>query len=296
MRLPSRPILAAVVLMVLCSACTQSAPLPHPRAPTPVTDVETGETTFDQGDRPPQRVFYAVAGNPAQATVLVVLHGVNRNAEDYRDTWVPLVAGHNAIVVAPEFSEEDFPGVPGYNLGGVVDEKGRAQPQDQWAFARVEPLVDHVVDRLGGPSGAPYSMFGHSAGAQFVHRYLEFMPHARVSRVVVANAGWYTLPETATPFPYGLKNAPPNDLRAFLACDLVVLLGGDDTGDENLRQDEGAKRQGRTRVERGFTFFDSGKAVASQLGVRFGWQVRILPGAVHDNAEMAAGSVPILLS
>ena len=53
--------------------------------------------------------------------------------------------------------------------------------------------------------GNSYNMFGHSAGAQFVHRFIQFKPLSRVDKAVSANAGWYTLPDTTIDFPYGLK-------------------------------------------------------------------------------------------
>ena len=35
---------------------------------------------------------------------------------------------------------------------------------------------------------------------------------------------------------------------------LVVLIGQDDVGEKNLRQSKSARRQGRTRFDRGFGF------------------------------------------
>ena len=45
-------------------------------------------------------------------------------------------------------------------------------------------------------------MFGHSAGAQFTHRYMLLSKDKRISNAVVANAGWYTFINNAK-FPYG---------------------------------------------------------------------------------------------
>ena len=51
-------------------------------------------------------------------------------------------------------------------------------------------------------------MFGHSAGAQFVHRFVMFAPGPNLRTAISANAGWYTTLEENVAFPYGLKDAP----------------------------------------------------------------------------------------
>ena len=53
--------------------------------------------------------------------------------------------------------------------------------------AAIEPLFDHARARFGMEADA-YSIYGHSAGAQFVHRFLFHVPDARVARAVAANA------------------------------------------------------------------------------------------------------------
>ena len=69
-----------------------------------------------------------------------------------------------------------------------------------------------------GNRSASYLLYGHSAGAQFVHRYLYFVPEARVAKVVAANAGWWTLPDLAVGFPYGLRGSVVHEagLKAML--------------------------------------------------------------------------------
>jgi ribulose 1,5-bisphosphate carboxylase large subunit-like protein len=38
-------------------------------------------------------------------------------------------------------------------------------------------------------------LFGHSAGARYAHRMVEFVPEAKAKMVIAANSGWYTLPD-----------------------------------------------------------------------------------------------------
>ena len=74
-----------------------------------------GQFDFDDicsGHRIP--VFYYCPPKISRnSQVLFVMHGVRRNANKYRDVWIRLVHQHDVILVAPEFSEEHFPGCQG---------------------------------------------------------------------------------------------------------------------------------------------------------------------------------------
>ena len=76
--------------------------------------------------------------------------------------------------------------------------------RSEWTFSLIKSVFD-TVRKDTGSSRTKYDMWGHSAGAQFVHRYVTFMPDTRVDRAVSANAGWYTLPDVDVAYPYGLK-------------------------------------------------------------------------------------------
>lgn len=287
-----RQIWMALLLTALAvSACSQ----PAPQATSPLTG--TGWFEFALPDREPIRVFYAVGpGDGPPERVVFVMHGTTRNAEEYRDSWTPLLRHRRWVVVAPEFDREDFPGATAYNLGGVVDDSGDPRPDSDWTFAYIEPLAERVR-AMTGVREATFDMFGHSAGAQFVHRYLAFVPRAAVRRAVAANAGWYTTPDPDVEFPYGLQEAPSEvDVAGLLAADLTVLLGSEDTEDENLRQDEGAARQGETRVERGEAFYRLGSELARSRKLPFRWSLRVVPGVAHDHSPMASLAAEILES
>jgi hypothetical protein len=278
-----------LVTMLVGTACSS----PAADATAPLTG--TGSFEFAPRGRTPITVFYAVgSGDVRDGRVVVVMHGTNRNARDYRDSWAPLVAHHPWVVIAPEFDRHEFPGVSAYNLGGVVDESGEPVPRSDWTFSYIEPLVAQVRARNGVEERA-FDLFGHSAGAQFVHRYLEFVPDAPVRRAVAANAGWYTTPDPDVDYPYGLDNLPhPVDLPGFLAQHLTVLLGSDDVEDDNLRQDDGASRQGSTRIERGEQFYRVGSELAHRRGIPFGWTLTVVPGVAHDHSLMSTAAVDVL--
>ena len=222
----------------------------------------------------------------ADRPVLLVIHGVGRNAAHYRDTWAPLGDRYNVLVACPEFTEARFPGARWYNERAVS-----AAPDGPWAVGALHRAFAAIRARFG--AAAPgFHLYGHSAGAQFVHRALLFDGLAGARGIVAANAGWYTLPVAERPFPYGLGGTRLDDaaLRDRFAAPLTVLLGEADTDPHHpqLRRNAEADAQGLTRFERGQFFFATSRARAAALGARFAWTLGTVPGVAHTDAGMAA--------
>jgi len=234
----------------------------------------------------------------APLPVVFVMHGLQRNGSDYRDDWVGLAAEHGFLLVVPEFSEAAFPKAWGYNLGNVITSEGRAVPRARWAFTAIERIFDHLLQHETGIE-TRYRLYGHSAGAQFAHRFLYFVPDARVVRVVTANAGWYTMPDAAIAYPYGLAGSGVDEaaLTKALARPLTVLLGEADIDPQHrvLRRTPEAMQQGPHRLSRGKAFFEAARSAAAQRRVPFAWTLETVPGVAHDNARMAPAAVRNLL-
>jgi poly(3-hydroxybutyrate) depolymerase len=238
--------------------------------------------------------YHQPAGAGEDAPVLIVIHGVGRNAEEYLSDWAGLADRGGFLVVVPEFSKAEFPGEESFNSGNLFDAAGQPLPRARWSYSTIEPVFDAVRARLGNRS-TDYRLYGHSAGAQFVQRFLYFVPEARVTRVVAANAGWYMLPDFSAAYPYGLKGTPATDgaLRVALARPVVVLLGDADTdvNHPSLRHTAGADAQGLCRLARGRYFFAHAKAAAAALHAPFGWTLATAPGVAHVNKDMAPFAV-----
>jgi hypothetical protein len=233
---------------------------------------------------------YVPEGVADDTPIVIVMHGASRDLSRYYADWRAAAAEHGFIVAVPYFSKEDFFGSARYNLGHVFDPDTKEQrPRELWTFSAIEPLFDAIVAEVGGKQ-AQYTLFGHSAGSQFLHRFLFYVPDARVSRAIAANAGWYTMPEFGVQYPYGLGGSGVREevLESYFARDLIVLLGDADTdrSDEDLRKTPEAELQGRHRFERGHTFYRVARARAEDLGVEFNWRLQEVPGATHSNAEM----------
>lgn len=253
---------------------------------------------FDDWAGPPLPVWYALPeAVTADTPVVMVMHGVNRDADRYRDEWAGLARQHGLIVVVPTFGSADFPGANGYNTGYFADRNGTPRPRAQWSYAAIEPLFDAVRDRFG-TQVQRYTLYGHSAGAQFVHRFVMLMPEARIEQAIAANAGWYMMPDLTTDFPYGAKGAPVSaeTLAEALGKPLTVLLGTADTNTAhpNLRTTPEANLQGPHRYARGLAFHAAGRDAAARMEVPFGWRVEDVPGVGHSNGQMAQAAAALI--
>lgn len=235
--------------------------------------------------------YYSPTDRPDTLPMVIMLHGAERNASAYLDSWIPVANLYQYVVVAPEFSKEDYAGGARYNQGNVYSEKGlRFNDPSKWTFSVIEPLFDYVRNLTN--NGYPgYLLSGHSAGAQFVHRFLYFVPNNRAQRVMMANAGWYTLPDLNTEFPFGLQQSPvsANDLKTVFNKEVYVVLGESDTDTTSANFQKGPEynRQGTTRYERGQYYFQYCTSAASTLKTPFRWKLISLPGVAHSNAETA---------
>lgn len=239
---------------------------------------------------PDLRVFTVEPdGLEADAPVVIVLHGVRRDAKEYRNNWIDLAKQYRVRVYVPEFSKRAYAAAEDYTLGGV----SMAAPVSQGSYDAIEPLFDHLRAARGVAAGQ-YMLFGHSAGAQFVHRFACFEDAPRLGLAIAANAGWYTLPEPKTDWPYGVNGVEAVCERAdWVQRPLLILLGeaDNDPKAEFLRRTPEADAQGLNRLARGHTFFAAGRNAALEENVTFGWRLEVVPGVAHDNAGMAKAAM-----
>lgn len=256
-----------------------------------------GSFAFEFGGHKMTVWNYQPAGATADSPVVFVIHGVGRNAEEYLQDWIGLADQKKFLLVVPEFSKAEFPGEEAFNSGNLFAADGQLRPREQWSYSMIEPLFDAVRARFGLRRN-DYQIYGHSAGAQFVQRFLFLVPEARFSRLIAANAGWYMLPTFATAFPYGLKGTPVDAaaLRRAFARSVVVLLGEADTdpNHHSLRHTPEADAQGLYRFARGQFFFARARAEAAALPVPLHWILATAPGIEHVNKAMAPFAVRYL--
>jgi pimeloyl-ACP methyl ester carboxylesterase len=208
------------------------------------------------------------------------MHGSSRTGREARDIGAVYGKKHAFVLLAPEFSEKDYPG-DAYAFGNMLGPDAKLLSQSVWSFTTIERLFDLVRKRLELTIDT-YDILGHSAGGQFVHRMVLFAPDLRFRRAVASSPGRYALPKMSESFPYGFKGTPLDSstlARAFTK-DFVLVLGDKDT-DDRIRETE-AMAQGDNRFARGLRFFASATEEANALKVSLAWRLRIVYGADHS--------------
>ena len=264
--------------------------------------VGEGSFEFTPDAKRPQHKLTVWTNRPKEfgpsSPIVIVMHGTKRNGQEYRDAWKQLSTDGGFLLLVPEFPVAEYPETM-YQQGNIRDADDKPLPAERWTFNAIETLFDHAKG-LTGSRVEKYQLYGHSAGGQFVHRFVLFMPEARYARAIAANPGYYTFPTQAAEYPYGLKGASLADRPqpAVFKRDFVVLLGDADTirDDPDLRKTPQADAQGLTRFERGKNFYQSAKQVAQQSSAPFKWQQVIVPGVGHSNAKMAPAAARVLFT
>ncbi|MBF7982631.1 MULTISPECIES: hypothetical protein [Rahnella] len=236
---------------------------------------------------------YQPAGADENTPVVMVMTGVDRNASTYRNDWITVADQYHLRVIVPHFSEQEFPGAAGYNLGNLVDSKThRRLPKSQWAFSMVDNLFT-TLQKQGVTGQKQYYLFGNSAGCQFVHRMLTLLPEPNVKAAVCAAAGWWTLPDTDQRWPYGLREAPvavnQQQLNDYFAKPVLIAVGAEDDDPENhlLRKSKQAMAQGTNRLERAESYFTTSQQRAEQNNTPFNWHFMDLSDIGHSGSKMS---------
>ncbi len=240
----------------------------------------------------PVRVHYYYPPNYSSGSkkVIFAMHGSERNATGVIERWKSHADIYGALVIAPEFNTDHYPLERHYGRGNVRDENGDIRDRNDWTYMTIEEIFDLVRQEIPDSPNV-YSIQGHSAGGQFVHRLVLMLPDARIETAVPAGAGWYLLPDEYDDYPCGIADIEPidMDLGKSYAKNLVIMLGtdDDDPNSPGLNHDACAETQGSNRYDRGhyfYSFIESDAVSRSQL---FNWTVVDIPGVGHDADLMA---------
>jgi hypothetical protein len=209
-----RPILGALALALL--ACGEGGgPTdtvgPPERRPCDIADQRCREKVPVGGGfyLPVYRSFPLLEGDTLVERAIVVVHGANRNPDDYFTTMIGATQRYGTgtldrtLVIAPHFqTSADGAGgnEPIWTSGGWKrGDQSNTTPADRDGIGSYE-AVDSILRVLGDMARYPrlekVVVTGHSAGGQFTHRFAagsrmeEDLPHLRF-RYIVANPSTY---------------------------------------------------------------------------------------------------------
>lgn len=299
-------LLALFSIFTLCS-CSENIEKADDEIATPINESTTGSGLFSYNYSVSNfnkniSIYYFIPENKTQTTpVLFVFHGEGRNAKDYRNAAISAAQTKGCIIIAPEFSEQNFPGGDAYNLGNVfVDGDNPSpttvNPEDQWTFSIIAPLFTYFKTQTNLATDQ-YSLFGHSAGAQFAHRLLMFKPNLKLEKAVISAAGWYTFPNSVV-FPYGKNQSPIQHLSLALFFEKKVYIQvGDNDDDPNaagLRRNAFADAQGLNRKERAENYFEFCQEIAGNAP--FNWNFNLVANAGHDYVIATNNAINLLFN
>lgn len=180
---------------------------------------------------------YIPSNYNCSSPLFIVIHGADRNVPSYRDVFIPLAEKYNAIIAAPEFITRK------YNIGG--------NSESTWNFKNATRLFNSILDAFDNPR---FALIGHSAGAQFISRYItietDFSEGA--SAIIAANAGSYAFPNSDWKWPYGYENVNP----IIFTFPLTIYLGKNDTKKSKiLDKSINAELEGKNRLSRGRNYY-----------------------------------------
>jgi len=190
----------------------------------------------------------AAAGKPLQ--VLLALHGMGGNGEDFARDLTEQADQHGWLLVAPTIQYADW------TNPNVV---AREEPV---LIRALSDYLDQLPEIFGLQTRRLILVLGHSRGAQLAHRFAEFRPD-RVLAVAALGAGAYTLPQMSGPqgsfsFPFGIKDLSlyaghTFDQTRFAGVAFWVGVGSQDTNPADLPRQWDAI-EGTTRVARAQAF------------------------------------------
>lgn len=263
--------------------------------------------------------YYMPTRFTPQSRVLLVLPGSGRDAADYREPWIARAEKANMLVAALGYPETMYD-IAAYQMGGVIsnlvlrnmpsspDEKPptvlRLRDEDitfmvnprreTWIFPDFDRIFGLLVEATGS-TAMHYDMFGHSAGAQILHRLALFHPHSKARRLMAANAGLYTMPSLDEPQLAGLAGTgiTRSELASAFGVQLHVLLGELDNDGERggiHLHTPALDRYGVSRLERGRHFFAEGERQAKAMNTPLTWRLDVIPRTGHDHERMGAAA------
>jgi hypothetical protein len=269
--------------------------------------------------------------------LVIYIHGARRNGLDYYEWGEKAVKAANkneeTLFISPQFtSEKDledhkhdgnhlFWANNNWRIGDEsVSGKKRTMDNSFSSFSLIDSMIIRVCNKKLFPKLKNIIVIGHSAGGQFVSRYLGMTPLPLLQkkykfRFIVMNPSTYLYLDNRRPvktgsnltfskpdttgcssfndYPRGIEKLNPYASKVdietikkqFLSRDVVFILGGNDVNmnDSSLDKSCGGNLQGRFRLERGQFFYEYLQLFSPNKKVH---QIAVVPNVAHDGDKM----------
>ena len=305
------PYLTILIILNLCcvsslTACGAETPLAVPIS-YELGQVTKGDDTYGEF------YFYVPMRLNEKTEILVLVHGTPidltpaADAEFYVMSWQNFAEEHNYILIAPAFTQENFSSRYGDQaLSGYRGLFGREIGANEWVLRLVAAFREH-----GEISGKKINLYGHSAGGQFVGRFLVTHP-AIVKRAVITSAATYPQPTTDVPWPFGMGELHTDiewdeetsnhvdivpEKEKWLAATqipLTVIVGLNDTAELPIELIPGQK--GRNRGVIAQNWIQDMAAFAEANGEESNFRFDLIPGIGHSMSGLMPYSQDAILS
>lgn len=185
--------------------------------------------------------------------LIVLVHGTDRTAQQYRDSFAAFAEAHGCIVLAPLFP------------CGLIE----PDDVDNYKFIKFHDMrFDHILLAMIAEIGARYRidgerflLHGFSGGGHFAHRFFYLHPH-RLRAVSIGAPGVVTLLDPERDWWVGVRDLEAQfgialNLNAMREVAVQMVVGADDTETWEITIPEGTKHwmpgandAGRTRIDR----------------------------------------------
>jgi pimeloyl-ACP methyl ester carboxylesterase len=197
-----------------------------------------------------------------QLEVLVALHGMGGNGEQFASNFLAEADRNHWLLIAPTI-----------NYGDWTDPNQVAR-EDPRLISWLDEYLDNLGEYVGLPVKPRVLLVGHSRGAQLAHRFALFEPQ-RVLAVAALAAGTYTLPNERNAqggmirFPFGLGDLttvaghPFSRVRLIEDTEFWLGVGTEDNNPADLPR-AWDQYLGTTRVQRASVF----QAALHKMGAR----------------------------
>ncbi len=269
--------------------------------------------------------------------LVIYIHGARRNGLDYYEWGDKAVKEadntNQTLFIAPQFtSEKDlqdhnhdashlFWTNNNWRIGdNSVSSKKRIMEDTFSSFTLVDSMIARVCNKKFFPKLKKVIIIGHSAGGQFVSRYLGTTDMPTILSkykfsFIVMNPSSYLYLDDRRPFivdsvlsfkrpdttgcpnfnvyPRGMENLNPYASKInketiktqFLTREVVFLLGGKDVNmnDSSLDKSCEGNLQGRFRLERGQFFYEYLQLFADKKKIH---KMEVVPNVAHDGDKM----------